>query len=121
MDKNDVINVLNQVYDPDYIDKSVVDMGLVIEDDITITDKEIKIAYSLTASLCPFSAALGLLMKYALEKKLNIPVAIRLKAGHYQNEKVNELLQDPEQSKELMGKLEEFGILERCIRFKEES
>jgi len=119
MDKNDVINVLNQVYDPDYVDRSVVDMGLVTKDDITITDKAIKIAYSLTASMCPFSAALGLMMKYALETKLNIPVVINLKAGHYQNEKVNELLQDPEQSKELMEKLNELGIIERCIRFQD--
>jgi metal-sulfur cluster biosynthetic enzyme len=120
MDKKDVIDVLNQVYDPDYIDRSVVDMGLVAEDDITVTEKEIKIEYSLTASMCPFSAALGLMMKHALEKKLNLPVKVSLKTGHYQQEKVNELLQNAEQSEDLMKKLKEFGIIERCIRFKEE-
>jgi len=41
VDKNDVIKVLDQVYDPDYIDRSVVDMELVTEDDITITDEEV--------------------------------------------------------------------------------
>ncbi len=121
MDKKNVIEVLNQVYDPDYIDRSVVDMGLVTEDDITITEEAIKIEYSLTASMCPFSAALGLMMKHTLEEKLKIPVKVSLKAGHYQQEKVNELLQDAEQSRELMKKLEEFGIIKRCIRFKEES
>ncbi|UCE97183.1 MAG: DUF59 domain-containing protein [Dehalococcoidia bacterium] len=112
--------MLNQVYDPDYIDRSVLDMGLVSEDDIAFTEKEIRIEYSLTASMCPFSAALGLMMKHALEEKLGMPVKVSLKAGHYQHEKVNELLQDAEQSGDLMKKLEEFGILERCIRFKQE-
>jgi metal-sulfur cluster biosynthetic enzyme len=121
VDKKDVIEVLNQVYDPDYIDRSVVDMGLVTEDDITITEKQIKIEYSLTASMCPFSAALGLMMKLALEEKIEIPVEVSLKSGHYQQEIVNELLQDAEQSRDLIKKLEEFGLFERCIRFKEES
>ena len=120
MDKKDVVEVLNQVYDPDYIDRSVMDMGLVAEDDITITEKEIKITYTLTATMCPFSAALGLMMKYALEKKLEIPVTVCLKADHYQGEIVNELLQDAEKSKELMNKIKEFGIFERCVRLKEE-
>ncbi|MFC1865667.1 iron-sulfur cluster assembly protein [Chloroflexota bacterium] len=121
MDKKDVIVVLNQVYDPDYIDRSVVDMGLLTEDDITITDKGINITYTLTATMCPFSAALGLMMKYALEKKLKIPVTVRLKADHYQGEVVNELLQDAEKSNELMNKIKEFGIFKRCVRLKEES
>jgi metal-sulfur cluster biosynthetic enzyme len=119
MDKSDVMNVLNQVYDPDYVNRSVVDMGLVKKRDITIADNEIKIVYSLTASMCPFSAALGLMMKYALEKKLNVPVVINLTEGHYQNKKVNEILKDPQQCQELMDKLKEFGIIERCIRFQD--
>jgi metal-sulfur cluster biosynthetic enzyme len=121
MDKKDVIEVLNQVYDPDYIDRSMMDMGLVTEDSITITDKEIVIIYTLTASMCPFSAALGLMMKYALEKKLKIPVIMKLKAEHYQSGVVNELLQDAEKSRELMDNIKEFGIFERCVRLKEES
>jgi len=121
MDKKDVIEVLNQVYDPDYIDRSMMDMGLVTEDSITITDKEIVIIYTLTASMCPFSAALGLMMKYALEKKLKIPVTVKLKAEHYQSGVVNELLQDAEKSRELMDSIKEFGIFERCVRLKEES
>ncbi len=120
MDKNDVINILNQVYDPDYVDRSVVDMELVTEDDITITDEEVKVTYSLTASMCPFSAAIGLMIKYALEKNLKVPVTVSLKAGHYQEREVTELLQNAERSDELMQKLEEFGILKRCVRLKEE-
>ena len=119
MDKSDVMRILNQVYDPDYVDRSVVDMELVTEDDITIADKEVRVTYSLTASMCPFSAAIGLMIKYALEKNLKVPVTVSLKAGHYQAKEVTELLQDAEQSEELMHKLEEFGIIKRCIRIKE--
>ncbi|MFQ5875368.1 MAG: iron-sulfur cluster assembly protein [Dehalococcoidia bacterium] len=116
MDKGKILEVLNRVYDPDYIDRSVLDMGLVTEDDITIKDNRIEVAYGLTAPMCPFSAAIGLMIKYALEKKLGVPVTVNLKAGHHQEGVVAELLQDPQRSEELMRKLTEFGILERCVR-----
>lgn len=116
MDKREIIEVLHHVYDPDYVNRSIVDMGLVTEDDITVKDNSIDVAYSLTAPMCPFSAAIGLMIKYALEKKLGVAVTVNLKAGHHQTGVVAELLSDPEQSAELMRKLEEFGILERCVR-----
>lgn len=116
MDKKEILEVLQQVYDPDYVDHSIVDMGLVTEDDIIAKDNSIEVAYSLTAAMCPFSAAIGLMIKYALEKKLKVPVSVRLREGHRQEEAVAELLLDSEQSAELMRKLEEFGILERCVR-----
>lgn len=116
MYKKEVLEVLSQVYDPDYVNRSIVDMGLVTEDDITVKDNSIEVAYSLTAPMCPFSAAIGLMIKYALEKKLGMPVTVKLRPGHYQEELVTELLQDPARLEELMGKLKEFGILERCVR-----
>lgn len=116
MDKAKVLEVLNQVYDPDYVNRSVVDMGLVTEEDISINDDRIEVAYGLTAPMCPFSAAIGLMIKYALEKKLGVSVTVNLKAGHRQEGVVAELLQDPRRSEELMRKLREFGILERCVR-----
>ncbi len=116
MDKQDILQVLERVYDPDYVNRSVVDMGLVAEDDISITGEGVKVAYSLTAPMCPFSAAIGLMIKYALEKKLGVPVTVNLKAGHHQQEVVTELLQDRQRSEELMRQLDEFGILERCVR-----
>lgn len=118
MEKGDVIKVLRQVYDPDYINRSIIDMGLVTEDDIKITDEEIYVTYNLTASMCPFSAAIGLMIKYALEKTLTTPVSVSLKAEHPQGSKVTELLKDSGQSRELMDRLEEFGILKRCVRLK---
>ena len=116
MDKQQILKVLSQVYDPDYVNRSVVDMGLVTEDDVVIRDNKIEVTYTLTASICPFSAAIGLMIKYALETKLGVPVTVKLRSGHYQEELVTELLQDPARLEELMGKLKEFGILERCVR-----
>lgn len=116
MDKRDVLQVLERVYDPDYVNRSIVDMGLVTKDDILIKDNRIKVTYGLTAPMCPFSAAIGLMIKYALEKKLSVSVTVNLKAEHHQEAVVAELLSDTEQSAELMRKLEEFGIMERCVR-----
>lgn len=116
VDKRQIAEILSRVYDPDYLDRSIVDMGLVSEDDITVRNGKVEIAYSLTAPMCPFSAAIGLMIKYALEKKLELPVNVSLKAGHHQERIVAELLSDPEQSAELMRKLEELGILERYVR-----
>ena len=114
--REEVLAVLSRVYDPDYTDRSIVDMGLVAQEDITITQEAIEVSYGLTAPMCPFSAAIGLMIKYAVEKKLGVPTTVRLKAGHHQAGVVAELLQDPQRSQELTGKLREFGILERCVR-----
>ena len=116
MDKREILEVLNHVYDPDYVNRSIVDMGLVTEDDITVKDNSIDVAYSLTAPMCPFSAAIGLMIKHALEKKLGMPVTVSLKEKHHQAGAVAELLADNQQCEELMHKLEEFGIIERCVR-----
>ena len=35
MDKREILEVLNHVYDPDYVNRSIVDMGLVTEDGYT--------------------------------------------------------------------------------------
>jgi cell fate regulator YaaT (PSP1 superfamily) len=91
-------------------------LGYETEDDIAITGNRIEIAYGMTAPMCPYSAAIGLMIKYALEKELGVPVTINLKTGHRQEKDVAEILSDPEQSAELMRKLEEFGVLERCVR-----
>lgn len=116
IDKKDVLKVLGHIYDPDYQDRSVVDMGLVTEDDITVEGGTLQVAYGLTAPMCPFSAAIGLMMKHALEKALGIPVTVNLKAAHRQSGVVAELLQDQQRSAELLLKLKEYGILEKCVR-----
>jgi metal-sulfur cluster biosynthetic enzyme len=115
MDKREVLGVLNRVYSPDYVDRSIVDMGLVTEDDISMKENSIEVAYGITAPMCQFSADIGLMIKYALEKQLGVAMTVNLKAWHRQEGVVVELLSDPGQSAELMRKLEEFNILERCV------
>ena len=111
-----VMDVLKDVYDPDYVNRSIVDMGLVTPEDVSIKPEHIEVQYGLTAPLCPFSAAIGLMIKYALEKKLNTPVAVSLRPGHRQGDLVKEVLQDPSKASELMSKLQLFGIIEKCVK-----
>jgi metal-sulfur cluster biosynthetic enzyme len=116
MNKNAVLAVLKQVYDPDYPDKTMIDLGIVTEDDITISNNRVAVVYGLTAPMCPFSSAIGLMIKYALETKLAVPVAVSLKASHHQNMAVNDFLSNPEKSTELMRMLKETGVLDKCVR-----
>jgi len=114
--KEEVLEILKKVYDPDYRDKSVVDLGLVKEDDIKIDDRGLEVQYKVTAPLCPFSAALGIMIKYALEKKLNKPVRVKLKEGHMQSQIVNEILESEDKCRDLLQKLEIYGILQQCVK-----
>lgn len=115
MKSEDVLEVLKNVYDPDYRDKSIVEMGLVDKDDIEIREDGIEISYNLTAPMCPFSAAIGVMIKYALEKKLGKPVRVKLKS-HIQSDVVNELLASEDKQREILKKLEELGFLRLCVR-----
>ncbi|MDP2726916.1 MAG: iron-sulfur cluster assembly protein [Dehalococcoidia bacterium] len=121
MDKKEVLEVLGHVYDPDYQDRSVVDMGLVGEDDIHIEGGAVKVNYRLTAPLCPFSAAIGLMVKYALEQKLGVQVSVQLDPSHGQGGLVKEILESQEKSQALLQKLKDFGVLAQCVRFEEAS
>ncbi|MBI2854242.1 MAG: OsmC family protein [Chloroflexi bacterium] len=114
--KEEVMEVLKCVYDPDYLERSLVDMGLVTMDDIEVSNGVVKVKYGLSAPICPFSAAIGLTIKHALQKRLGVEAEVRLKPGHYQYEVVNEVLSDEEKSAELMQKLKSYGVLERCVR-----
>lgn len=116
MEKEEILDILREVYDPDYRDRSVVDMGLVAADDIEISEERIEITYGVTAPMCPFSAALGVMMRYALEKKLDRPVAVRIKPGHLQEQVVNGILASAEKRAELLKKLEDYGLLAQCVR-----
>ena len=114
--KADVMEALKHVYDPDYFDRSIVDMGLVTADDVEAGKDKVKIKYRLSAPICPFSAAIGLMIKHVLEKKLGIVAEVRLMPGHYQFDVVNEVLSSEEKARELLQKMETYGVLQRCIR-----
>jgi len=121
MDKRQVMKILSQVYDPDYKDRSIVDLGLVTENDVVIEGDKVEVTYTLTAAVCPFSAAIGLMIKHALETKLGVPATVKIKQGHYQEKQVTEVLQDAAKSRELMDKMKQFGVLDSCVRFDDET
>lgn len=114
--KREIFEILKNVYDPDYRDKSIIDMGLVNEDDIKIDDRGIEIEYKVTAPLCPFSSAIGVMIKYALEKKLNKRVLVKLKSEHMQAQMVNEILNNEDKRRDVLQKLESYGILKQCVK-----
>ncbi len=111
-----MLEILKNVYDPDYRDKSILDLGLVQEEDIKVTDSGLEIHCNLTALLCPFSSVIGVMIKYALEKKLNKPVIVKLKERHFQSKLVNEILESEDERRDLLEKLETYGILQQCVK-----
>ena len=115
--KREVLAVLGHVYDPDYRDRSIVDLGLVDEESVTVEDGRIKVRYRLTAPMCPFSAAIGLLIRHALEARLGLPVEVGIAADHFQAEAVTTVLQNEERSRELFERMRAFGLLEQCVRW----
>ena len=115
--KSDVLAVLGHVYDPDYRDRSIVEMGLVDQEGIAIEGGRVHVCYRLTAPVCPFSAAIGLLIRHALEVKLDLPVEVRIVAGHFQEDAVSAILQSEEKSRQLLEQMQSYGILEQCIRW----
>ncbi len=114
--KEEIMDILRQVYDPDYRNLSIVEMGLVTEDDVTVVDDQAHLAYGLTAPMCPFSVAMGVMIRYALEKRLSQPVEVCLKLGHFQEDVVNQTLSDPAKCDALLERLRGYGILEQCVR-----
>ncbi|MEW6222149.1 MAG: iron-sulfur cluster assembly protein [Candidatus Hadarchaeota archaeon] len=112
MDEKEVIEILKEVRDPDYPNKSIVDMELVGEEDIKITDDAIEVSYTLTAPMCPFSAAIGVMIKHVLETRLKQKVKVKLKA-HYQSTVVNEILENEDRQQELLGLLNSTGFIKR--------
>ena len=116
--KDDVFAVLRHVYDPDYwvLNKSIIDKGLVHEDNVKITSDRIHVEYNLEASFCVFASEVGAMIKYALEKKLNRHTVVRLKSDHPQSEAVNRILQNDRERDKLLKKLDYCGVLVQCVR-----
>ena len=120
MDRERVLEVLRHVYDPDHPDKSLVELGVVDEQGVDVADDTVKITYCMRAPLCPYSAAIGLLIKRALEEKLSSSVKVQIDAAHYQASQVNEILSDDAKSRDLSGKMEASGLFQKCIRWEKQ-
>jgi metal-sulfur cluster biosynthetic enzyme len=117
MDKDTVMEVLGKIYDPEY-PLSVTELKIVEEEDIDISDEGLTVQFKPTTPYCPMGGIIGILIKYALEKKLGIPVKVKVKSGsHVQEEIFNEMLNQEDKYREILKKLEDSGILKSCVSF----
>jgi len=116
MSKQDVLKILDHILDPDLRDRSIVEMGFVGEEDIEINEEDIRVSYTVGGPLCPYSAAIGIIIHHTLSEKFKKKVKVRMKEGHYQQDIVNQILEDESQFNELFEKIKSQKLLETCLR-----
>lgn len=115
MDKDKIMNILGKVYDPEY-PLSVTELKIVEENDIEISDNDVTVQFKPTTPYCPMGGIIGVLIKYALEKELKVPIKVKIKKGaHVQEEMFNEMLNQNDRYRDILKKLEDSGILKSCI------
>jgi len=116
MTKKDILRLLDRILDPDLRDRSIVEMGFVREDDIEVDEKEIHVSYTVGGPLCPYSAAVGIIIHHTLSTTFPKKIRVRMKEGHYQQDLVNQILGDEEQFNELFKKIKDQNLLALCLR-----
>jgi metal-sulfur cluster biosynthetic enzyme len=116
MTKQEILRVLDHILDPDLKDRSIVEMGFVGEEDIEVKEEEINVSYTVGGPLCPYSAAVGIIIHYTLHEKFKMRVKVRMKAGHYQQNIVNQILEDEDQFNEWLKKIKSQNLLSACVR-----
>jgi len=111
----DVLKVLERVNDPEY-PVSVVQLKIVTENDIAVLQDKVVVEFTPTVPYCPMGGAIGVVIKYALEKELGLPVEVKVKPGtHIQEVSLNEMLSDPEKYQKTVERFLESGLLDQCI------
>ena len=116
MTKKEILNILDHILDPDLQDRSIVEMGFVGEEDIEVSKEEIQVFYTVGGPLCPYSAAVGIIIHHTLSENFKIKIKVRMKEGHYQQDIVNQILQDESRFNEWFEKIKSQNLLETCIR-----
>lgn len=116
MTKQEILRVLDRIMDPDLPDRSIVEMGFVQEEDIEVNEEEIHVAYTVGGPLCPYSAAVGIIIHQTLKEQFKKRVKVRMKEGHYQQEIVNQILNNENQFNEWFEKIKAQRLLETCLR-----
>jgi metal-sulfur cluster biosynthetic enzyme len=116
MTKQEILRVLDHILDPDLRDRSIVEMGFVGEEDIEVKEEEINVSYTVGGPLCPYSAAVGILIHHTLHEKFHKRVKVRMKEGHYQQNIVNQILEDEDQFNEWLEKIKSQNLLSSCLR-----
>jgi len=116
MTKKEILGVLDHILDPDLRDRSIVEMGFVGEEDIAVREEGIEVSYTVGGPLCPYSAAVGILIHYTLHEKFKKRVKVRMKEGHYQQGIVNQILEDEAQFHDWLEKIKSQNLLSACLR-----
>jgi len=116
MTKQDILRVLDHILDPDLRDRSIVEMGFVEEDDIEVTEEEIQVSYTVGGPLCPYSAVVGIIIHHTLNERFKRKIKVRMKKGHYQQDIVNQILEDESQFQEWFEKIKSQNLLSACLR-----
>jgi len=116
MTKQEILKILDRILDPDLRNRSIVEMGFVEERDIIINQEEIQVFYTVGSPLCPYSAAVGIIIHHTLSEKFKTKIKVRMKEGHYQQEIVNQILQDESQFNQWFEKIRSQKLLETCLR-----
>ena len=115
VNKDEVMETLSKVYDPEY-PMPITDLKIVEKEDITLTDDGIKLEFKPTAPYCPMGGVIGIIIKYALEKKFGKKVDVRVKIGtHAQESMLNQFLSDRKKYEDTVERLKSSGMLEKCI------
>jgi metal-sulfur cluster biosynthetic enzyme len=116
MTKRDILRLLDRILDPDLRDRSIVEMGFVGENDIEVDEKEIHVSYTVGGPLCPYSAAVGVIIHHTLSSAFTKRVRVRMKEGHYQQGLVNQILEDEDRFNDLFEKIKDQNLLALCLR-----
>ncbi|MBM4333611.1 MAG: iron-sulfur cluster assembly protein [Deltaproteobacteria bacterium] len=116
MTKREILKILDHILDPDLRDRSIVEMGFVREEDIEVNQEVIQVFYTVGGPLCPYSAAVGIIIHHTLSEKFKIKIKVRMKKEHYQHEIVNQILGDESHFNEWFEKIKSQNLLKTCLR-----
>ncbi|MDO8123610.1 MAG: iron-sulfur cluster assembly protein [Candidatus Hermodarchaeota archaeon] len=116
MKTEEVLVVLRRVLDPEH-PVNVVEMGLVKNEDVTITDETIRVEFAPTSPMCPMGAVIGIIIRKALEDEFpDKKVTVTVKSGtHMREEACNTMINDEDQYQTAIDKLTASGALDRLI------
>jgi len=116
MTKQEILRILDRILDPDLPDRSIVEMGFVREEDIEVREEEIQISYTVGGPLCPYSAAVGIIIHHTIQEQFKKKIKVRMKEGHYQHLIVNQILDDETHFNEWFEKIKAQKLLATCLR-----
>jgi metal-sulfur cluster biosynthetic enzyme len=116
MDIEAVLSVLRRVLDPEH-PISVVEMGLVKSEDISINENQLHVQFAPTVPGCPMGAVIGIIIRKALEDAFpGQQVQVQVKPGtHLREDACNNMINDNAQYQSAVEKLTASGALDRLI------